>query len=372
MKLVKNMNEILDVFYNDFIKEAATGRIDCNMFYNILFATNILRDGKVEVLTTAKTNYQNVMVPTLEIKNEREWNDLLIKYVEQAIDFYDSKDFEDVDNIPKSIMARLFANMTLENFKEPERFLKKRIAFLEDDTILSLPNDLGYVSTLDANLRLVVKKERIQEETPYALHFYLENPENPNDVFHFPYVRVGIENDTAYIYAIQRKIENGNTPFVKKVSRQIRKTGEGIDLKQEPDDFSNVKDITDSFLCALTLSLGVLDSLGIRDVSLETFLIERWNAKEIFYDMVNEHTKDDEKRRENSEIHDRIQTNMSDKLIRTMRRMTRHTNRITITAEPFDGTSALHAKIDRDQNAWNNSLLQELYESRAKVTTKQR
>lgn len=43
MKLVKNMNEILDVFYNDFIKEAATGRIDCNMFYNILFATNILR-----------------------------------------------------------------------------------------------------------------------------------------------------------------------------------------------------------------------------------------------------------------------------------------------------------------------------------------
>ena len=119
MKLVKNMNEILDVFYNDFIKEAATGRIDCNMFYNILFATNILRDGKVEVLTTAKTNYQNVMVPTLEIKNEREWNDLLIKYVEQAIDFYDSKDFEDVDNIPKSIMARLFANMTLEDFKEP-------------------------------------------------------------------------------------------------------------------------------------------------------------------------------------------------------------------------------------------------------------
>ena len=182
------MNEILDVFYNDFIKEAATGRIDCNMFYNILFATNILRDGKVEVLTTAKTNYQNVMVPTLEFKNEREWNDLLIKYVEQAIDFYDSKDFEDVDNIPKSIMARLFANMTLEDFKEPERFLKKRIAFLEDDTILSFPNDLGYVSTLDANLRLVVKKERIQEETPYALHFYLENPENPNDVFHFPYV----------------------------------------------------------------------------------------------------------------------------------------------------------------------------------------
>ena len=143
-------------------------------------------------------------------------------------------------------------------------------------------------------------------------------------------------------------------------------------MKQEPDDFSNVKDITDSFLCALTLSLGVLDSLGIRDVSLETFLIERWNAKEIFYDMVNEHTKDDEKRRENSEIHDRIQTNMSDKLIRTMRRMTRHTNRITITAEPLDGTSAKKEKIDRDQNAWNNSLLQELYESRAKVTTKQR
>lgn len=158
------MNEILDVFYNDFIKEAATGRIDCNMFYNILFATNILRDGKVEVLTTAKTNYQNVMVPTLEIKNEREWNDLLIKYVEQAIDFYDSKDFEDVDNIPKSIMARLFANMTLEDFKEPERFLKKRIAFLEDDTILSFPNDLGYVSTLDANLRLVVKKKEFRKK----------------------------------------------------------------------------------------------------------------------------------------------------------------------------------------------------------------
>ena len=45
--------------------------------------------------------------------------------------------------------------------------------------------------------------------------FIWKTPENPNDVFHFPYVRVGIENDTAYIYAIQRKIENGNTPFCK-------------------------------------------------------------------------------------------------------------------------------------------------------------
>ena len=50
------------------------------------------------------------------------------------------------------------------------------------------------------------------------------------------------------------------------------------------------------------------------------------------------------KRRENSEIHNRIQTNMSDKLIRTMRRMTRHTNRITITAEPFDGNFSIARK----------------------------
>ncbi len=99
-----------------FIKEAATGRIDCNMFYNILFATNILRDGKVEVLTTAKTNYQNVMVPTLEIKNERDWNDLLIKYVEQAIDFYDSKDFEDVDNIPQKYYGEIVCQYDIRRF----------------------------------------------------------------------------------------------------------------------------------------------------------------------------------------------------------------------------------------------------------------
>lgn len=365
------MNQIINIFYNDFIKEAATGRIDCNMFYNILFTTSILKDGQMYPLTTLQANYQNVMVPTLEIKQVEEWNELLARYVENAIHFYGEDNFEDVTNIPKSIMARLFANMTVEDFKEPELFLKRRIAFLEDDRLLQLPTDFGYVSSLGGNLKLKVSKEKIQEETPYALNFYLENEDNPEQIYHFPAVRIGLSDNTAYLYAIQRKKENEASPFVKRVNRLVRKTGEGIDLKQEPDDFSNVKDITDSFLCAMTLALGTLDLLAISKISVETFLIERWNAKEIFYDLINHHTNDDNKRNDNSDFHDQIQTNMSDKLIRTMRRLTRHTNKIQMLSEPFDISSSLQVAIT-DDNEWNNNLLQELYEKGTMVAKKQR
>ena len=46
------MNEILDLFFNQFAREAATGRVDCGIMQNVLFKT-IIKQFNNRVVVTA-------------------------------------------------------------------------------------------------------------------------------------------------------------------------------------------------------------------------------------------------------------------------------------------------------------------------------
>ena len=58
--------DVLNVFYNEIIKEATTGRVDCGVMYNILFYTN-LEDKK---LIDGKPIVENLLIPRLRISNK--------------------------------------------------------------------------------------------------------------------------------------------------------------------------------------------------------------------------------------------------------------------------------------------------------------
>ena len=72
----------MDLF-DEFIKEASTGRVDCGMYFNILFNSKI------------EDNYigsdSDLLVPTLIVKDKISFLTLLNKYLDIATIFYSNK-----------------------------------------------------------------------------------------------------------------------------------------------------------------------------------------------------------------------------------------------------------------------------------------
>ena len=81
---------ILDIFYNNIVPEATSGRIDCLSYFNIAFSTKIWEENKEYV---AILEDDDLMIPTLHIKDKDLFDKLLIQYVDVAMKFYDSWNF---------------------------------------------------------------------------------------------------------------------------------------------------------------------------------------------------------------------------------------------------------------------------------------
>ena len=56
--------DVLDIFYNNIIPEATTGRINCLSYYNICFSTNIVEENKIY---SCDIDNDNLLIPTLII-----------------------------------------------------------------------------------------------------------------------------------------------------------------------------------------------------------------------------------------------------------------------------------------------------------------
>lgn len=275
---------ILDIFYKNIVPEAMSGRVDCLTYYNIGFSTKIVDENK-DYLCNLKDN--NLLIPTLFIKNKEEFDRLLIEYVELALKFYDDNNFAEeildykmYDNEKrickeKVILSLLFANATVEDFDNPIAFLKRRINFIYND--ISGNYSFGYCDVLKGDLFLSIEKDIINNETPYQMIFKILS--RNNEEFILPRVKLGVSDGVAYIYAIQNKDNNDNS-FGKKVNRILYKVGEGYNDGDNNNE-ENLKDITASFLVSLNASISYLYNTGINKVIVPSLLVERWNAKSI-------------------------------------------------------------------------------------------
>lgn len=347
------MNEILDIFYNEIIYEAAKGRIECFFTYNIIFDT-VIGDKKITSITTS---YPRVLTPTLIIKDQEKFNQLLIKYVLLALEFYKDNQLEDETDkdFLKSIMTLLWNDATSIDFANPEEYLRRRINFLTDNTLLNFPTQS--FDTSIGNLMVCVRKEQLYNETPYYTEFSI-------DGYPLPLVKCGISDGKAYIYAIQ----NSKLPRDKKLNRALYKVNEGIDLsKEESDNINhpeNLKGITPATLLSATLMISFLKSKGINEMIIPVMLISRWNTKEIAtYLKSKEYSQErrEEYLSKNREMQDIIQRNLSDKFIRTFRRLEYHFSNIEISAIPFLNDIDMHIEVG-DELECNNHLLKEMYQ----------
>lgn len=167
---------ILDIFYNDFINEVITGKIDCYFKFNVMFYIYIKEDD--EFILPNNDSLKGIIKPILIINDKEKFNKLLVKYINIAMNYYNNDDYiQDLKGIEnelyykiKMIMTLLWSNATIDDFNEPEKYIQRRINHLnnifEEETI-----SLGYSEIMDTDIYVKFKRERIVNETPNSIVF---------------------------------------------------------------------------------------------------------------------------------------------------------------------------------------------------------
>lgn len=376
------MNDI-SVFYDEIINEASAGRVDCFFMMNLLFSTYLKEENKT--IEAKKDDDGRYLIPTLVIKNKESFNKLLTEYLALAkskydlTKYYEALEFEDIKNheqvINKLVLTTLWANATYDDFSESEEFLRKQISFLKDNTFSEYnePTIIGYSEMLGGYVEIENISEPILNETPNSLKITLIEPET-NERYTFPLVRYGIKDVKCYIYAVQKnkKFDIDNN-FKKKVNRRLFKIGENFDTKNDTYENyreGNLKDVSASFVVASNIALGLLSSKGINDIVVPSILIERWNAKEKNIIVRSRREREQQEYIEtNKNEHNEIQSNLTEKLLRTFLRIVSHNSTFEVMAYPFDIDSSLHMRTSPELDC-NNSLLNETFLIGEKVNSK--
>lgn len=373
-------DKILDIFYNHIIPEASKGCVDCYFLYNIIFNTRVL-DKNIELMTT--NNNSKISVPTLYIRDCKKFEQLLVEYVEKALEFYDNSNFEDevlmceYEGVCKEkvIMTLLWSNATVEDFHDPCSFLRKRIDYFElgDLKEYKYPQIVGYSEILGTDIECCINKARIESETPYYLQIFLLNPDDGKRIYEFPRIYFGVSEGIANIYAIQNaKDRLVDERYNKKIDRKMYKVNEGLDVNEDTYDnygIGNLKDVTSNFVVAANVLIGLLKSHNIQKINVVSILISRWNAKMLMLDfkkgfykrkdysteainkLINEHFEKTKS----------IQINLTDKFLRVFRRLGYHHSSVGIVGYPMDFDSNLSIFLYDQEDICNNRLLEDTF-----------
>jgi len=259
------------------------------------------------------------------------------------------------------------------DFMDIDKLFNRHKDFLDNNDKLTeflTPQNIGYSNTLKSNIIVKLNKQSIVEETPYGLDIWLED-ENKEQLYTFPTVRFGISDNKVYIYAIQNKNANNNN----KIERILRKTGEGFDdINSDKDPImspENIYSVSPWALVASSIAISLIkEQTKIENFVAPYFLINRWNAVEVSYNILKNKYRDQEnnpninrilqKKEEQVSRHDELQRNITDKFIRTFRRLDHHFNNISITSLELEEDSCIHFQVNNNYSC-NNSLLDEVY-----------
>ena len=358
------------IFY-ELITEACIGKVIIDDdIWPIAFNT-IIEDNYEK-----KEKYNENNLSTLMIKNKDNFLKLLEKYIvieleinRPTIKFYKNP----YKNKIKWLMSYLFVNASLEDFNNPEEFIKRRIDFLEDNHFSFLNNGitLPFSDTLE-NSNLYIKKNisPVGMETPYKIDLSLIK-RNSKDTYNLPSIYYGISNNTCYIYSMLTPKEEKKSLikglYNKKMNRLLYKVNDKVEKEEDlinyekgigeyPED--NITDVTHSFIFALNIFISLLEKENIEDIKVVPYLPLRYLSREL----ASLQQKDEVKKEEYHKRNDTIQTNLTNKLIRTFRRVAHQNKNIEITTYPYEVDEYLTIKVHKKGIDLTNPLLKETTE----------
>ena len=335
-----------ELFY-EIVNEASNSKIIIDGDeYCIPFNTIIYNDNKIIFNNIKENNF-----PTLIIKDKKIFFQKLKKYLELEI-LVNRKTNSFLKNIErnklKQIISYLFVNATTQDFENPIQLIDKYISFLTDNTFSDL-NNLKSISMnglfLDSNIEIKNTIQSVSMETPNKIDLALTKVINGEKFsYDIPSISYGIYNNTCYIYSIiNPKLENNNLEYNKKIKRELYKINSGVS-SNESDEYlkyknneidyypENISDVSPSAVLSLSIFMSLLYSKHITNIKVVPYLPIRYLSREI---MANSLSNTDKKQELNNR-NNFIQSNITDKFIRTFRRISYHLSGTQIKSYPYE------------------------------------
>lgn len=357
------MNDLILEIFN----EACEGKVMIDNM-NWPFSFNTMINGK-------RRYYNKNNNITLVIKNLDEFKEKIKEYLNLEIDckrktmrIYNGV----VSDKIKWYIVNLFANMTTEDFLNPIAYIDKYMAFLRDKTFDYLDDGITVKLPKVKESELEIKREQnsTSMETPYKITLTLKKNGDEFTTFKLPsiYYAVREENNkkVCYIYSVMnkdnKKLTESEMKFQKQINRLLYKLNDGVVDSQEYYDYKegeseyypegNISDITNSFLFSLNIFMSLLQKEGIEQVKVVSYLPVRYNSRVLA-------AEDSEKKEELLERNNMIQTNATNKLIRTFRRLAHQNNALEITMYPYEYDEFLTINLASREKELENMLLEE-------------
>lgn len=368
---------------NEVLLEAKNGEVIIDGdAWPICFNTIVYDDnGK------AKLSYFNEhSMVTLVIKNETLFNKMMADYIMACI-HSERKHFRLVNDTYKTryklFMTFLFTNFSTEDFLNPEQAIRRHIEYIQDDTFSYL--DEGYDFIIGDRLNdcaLEVKRceQSAGMETPYKLVFNLVKNEGQGS-YSYPLAEVSygiaLENDekVCYVYSVIRQkdrvkeVSADELIFRKKINRALYKLNDGV-VEDELDDLkayrngdsnyypeANITDVTHSFVLALTSFVTLLQKEGIEKIKVVPYLPVRYSSRE----MAASNVVNQDRRKELEERNVRIQSNATEKFMRTFRRVAYHLNgSMEMVSVPYEYDEYMTFTLSEQLQIVNNPILEDV------------
>lgn len=316
-------------------------------------------------------------ISTLRIRNEDIFYSLLENYITLELEknrmthkFYKNQ----YKNKIKWLMAYLFINATEEDFLNPEELIKRKIDFLKDDTLKDLNNGLNIPlgnSFQNSFLRVQNMVANTSMETPYKVDLSLVKDDKKEVEVKLPSIYYGISNGICYIYSMltpkEEKKSISQMMYKKKINRMLYKVNEKVEKEQDLIDYENgigeypednIIDVTHSFVLALEAFLTILQKKNIHTVKVVPYLPIRYLSREIA--ALNK--KDQEKIEELQKRNETIQYNLTNKFIRTVRRVAHQDQNIDIISYPYEFDEFLTLELSPKEKEIENTMLKETVE----------
>lgn len=309
-----------------------------------------------------------------EIPEEKD-NDILIKEVSRKKEIDETK--------VKSRIAFLLANMSINDFNDIPQYIQKRLDF--DQNPLLCNKTIKGVETFNSDLCTKITDYGL--ETPYCFKTFLISDIG---LYELPTISYGISDGICYIYAIQNynikktKIittiaEKNEKHYQDMIKRKLFKLNSGVasaesleyeQYKNGESDYypENISDVTPSFILVLTLFLNEIEKHGINNIKVVPYLPIRYENKicvlahkTLKYAKENKLNNEEIKKKFLELIYEQrnIQSNMTEKLIRTFYRMNYHFDNINITSLPMELDDCLNIKLNKFEYS-NNEILNEI------------
>jgi len=372
---------ILKIFYEEIVPQAAKGKIEIDAESNnnldiislsICFNTKIVNENK--------EFYENDEVPPLLIKSKEKFDEYLYNYINIFNSYLNDLNDEKIDRLYpensrenyKYLLALTFFNASPMDFNDPVEYLKKRTNFILDKTFEKY-RDYETICNVE-EWNSIIECKMINNypslETPHSLSFRINSNGN---IFELPKVVYGISDNIAYIYAVQNKKRKDLDVYQKKINRSLYTFNKGIIdseeyYKYKNSDYypENISDVSMSSLLSITLLIKLLQENNITKITVVPYLPLRYFEKVIsaerFLGLLESSygkEKVEAKKKELNIKRDFNQNNMTDKMIRSFRRVIYQLNNGKIIM-PYEVSDSMHIEI-LDNLKFDDNLLNKIY-----------